>query len=82
MARKKREPGGRGPKRRLQKPLPENLPDRRWPGELELMEECLRAVPDFIKRHKQDDPAKEELTVPVASGQLRLVLSWVVEDVV
>jgi hypothetical protein len=28
MARKKREPGGRGPKRRRQKPL-DNLPDRR-----------------------------------------------------
>jgi hypothetical protein len=48
--------------------------------ELELLEGCLRAVPDFVARHPQDDPVREEMTVPVASGQLRLVLSWVVED--
>jgi hypothetical protein len=36
-------------------------------------------VPDFVARRKQDDPAKEELTVPVASGPLKLALSWVVE---
>ena len=48
--------------------------------ELELMEGCLRAVPEFVNRHKQDDPAREEMTVPVASGQLKLVLSWVVEE--
>ncbi len=47
--------------------------------ELELMEGCLRAVPEFVDRRKQDDPTKEEFTVPVVSGQLRLVLSWVVE---
>jgi hypothetical protein len=29
MARKKRGPGGRGPKRRRQKPPPDKLPDRR-----------------------------------------------------
>ena len=28
----------------------------------------------------QGDPAKEEMTVPVASGELRLVLSWAVES--
>jgi hypothetical protein len=48
--------------------------------ELELLEGCLRAVPEFVTRHHQDDPAREELTVPVASGPLPLVLSWVVED--
>ncbi len=48
--------------------------------ELELMEGCLRAVPEFVARRKQDDPAKEEITVPVASGELKLVLSWVVEE--
>ena len=48
--------------------------------ELELMEGCLRAVPDFVSRRRQDDPAGEEMTVPVASGQLKLALSWVVED--
>jgi hypothetical protein len=44
------------------------------------MEGCLRAVPEFVVRRKQDDPAKEVITVPVASGELKLVLSWVVED--
>src|SRR5262249_2230565 len=48
--------------------------------ELELMEGCLRAVPEFVARHKQDDPAKEEITVPMASGELKLVLSCVVEE--
>jgi hypothetical protein len=48
--------------------------------ELQLLEACLRAVPEFVSRRKQDDPAREEFTVPSASGELRLVLSWVVED--
>ena len=48
--------------------------------ELELMEGCLRAVPEFVNRRQQDDPAREEFTVPAASGELKLVLSWVVED--
>src|SRR5262245_44355263 len=48
--------------------------------ELELPEGCLRAAPDFVARHPQGDPAREEMTVPVASGPLRLVLSWVAED--
>ena len=47
--------------------------------ELELVEGCLRAVPDFANRRKQDDSTKETMTVPVASGRLHLVLSWVVE---
>jgi tetratricopeptide (TPR) repeat protein len=47
--------------------------------ELELVEACLRTIPEFVARHQQDGPAREEFTVPVASGQLRLVLSWVVE---
>jgi hypothetical protein len=48
--------------------------------ELELMEGCLRAVPDFMTRRRQDDPAREEMTVPVASGPLKLTLSWVVDE--
>lgn len=48
--------------------------------ELELMEGCLRAVPDFVSRRRQDDPAKEEVAMPVASGELTLGLSWVVEN--
>jgi hypothetical protein len=48
--------------------------------ELELLEGCLRVVPEFLARHPQGDPAREEITVPVASGEFRLVLSWVVEE--
>ncbi len=48
--------------------------------ELELLEGCLRAVPDFVRRRPQDDPAPEDFAVPAASGELRLVLSWVGED--
>ena len=48
--------------------------------ELELMEGCLRAIPEFVKQHPQDDPAVEDMTVPVASGELRLVLSWVIDE--
>ncbi len=48
--------------------------------ELELMEGCLRAVPDFVSRRKQDDPTREEIAVSVASGPLAFGLSWVVEE--
>jgi tetratricopeptide (TPR) repeat protein len=47
--------------------------------ELELLEGCLRAAPEFVRRRGQDDPAGEEFTVPAAAGELKLVLSWVVE---
>jgi tetratricopeptide (TPR) repeat protein len=47
--------------------------------ETELMEACLRAVPDFVNRHRQDDPAKEEMIVTVASGDMPMTLSWVVD---
>jgi hypothetical protein len=36
--------------------------------ELELMEACLRAIPEIVDRRKQDDPAGEEFTVRTASG--------------
>ena len=45
--------------------------------ELELMEACLRAIPDFVNRRRQDDPTREEATVAAASGELKLGLSWV-----
>lgn len=44
--------------------------------ELELMEGCLRAVPEFVNRHRQDSSAKEKITV----GKLSLILSWVDEN--
>ena len=48
--------------------------------ELELLEGCLRTIPDFVERHPQDDTTREEVTVRVASGELRLGLSWVPEE--
>jgi tetratricopeptide (TPR) repeat protein len=45
--------------------------------ELELMEGCLQAIPDFIAEHPPGDPAKHKMTVPVASGKMHFVLSWV-----
>lgn len=47
--------------------------------ELELVEGCLRAVPEFVTRHTRDEAVREEMTVLVASGELRLVLAWVGE---
>jgi len=34
-----------------------------------------------MARHRQGGPAREDMTVPVASGPLQQVLSRVVEDV-
>jgi hypothetical protein len=48
--------------------------------EMELMEGCLRAVPEFVKRHGQDDFSPETMTVPVAAGELTLTLAWVDEE--
>jgi tetratricopeptide (TPR) repeat protein len=48
--------------------------------ELELMEGCLRAIPGFIDRHPQDEPARETLLVPTATRELQMELSWVVAD--
>jgi hypothetical protein len=48
--------------------------------ELELAEACLRAVPEFVARRQQTDPTAEEITVPVAAGPAKLVLSWVVDE--
>ena len=47
--------------------------------ELELMEACLRTVPDFVERRGQDDPTREETTIRTAGGELTLGLSWVVD---
>jgi hypothetical protein len=45
--------------------------------ELELMEGCLRALPEFIARTKPDQGAPHAISVPTASGGLTLTLSWV-----
>jgi hypothetical protein len=48
--------------------------------ELELMGACLRAIPQFVNRRPQDDTTREEITVPVTSGEMRLSLAWVPEE--
>jgi hypothetical protein len=47
--------------------------------ELELLEGCLRAIPDFIAEHPPGDATPHRIGVPVTSGELPLVLSWVEE---
>jgi hypothetical protein len=46
-------------------------------SELDLLEACLRATPDFVKRRRQDDPTPETVTVPAGEGEATLRLSWV-----
>lgn len=48
--------------------------------ELELLEGCLRAIPDFVRRRRQDDTTPQEMTVPVASGPLTLRLAWIADE--
>jgi uncharacterized protein DUF6930 len=47
------------------------------PSELDLLEGCLRAVPQFVAKREPGDPAAETIAVPSAAGELKLVLSWV-----
>jgi tetratricopeptide (TPR) repeat protein len=47
--------------------------------ELELLEVCLRAIPGFVDRHPQGDPAREEVQVPAGPEVLNVRLSWVTE---
>jgi tetratricopeptide (TPR) repeat protein len=47
--------------------------------ELVLIEGCLRAIPAFLARYLPGDDARSEMTVPVATGELDLTLSWVDE---
>lgn len=48
--------------------------------ELELMEACLRTVPEFVARHPQGKPARAEMTASLASGPVNVVLSWVMDE--
>ena len=45
--------------------------------ELDLMTGCLRAIPAFVARQRPDDRSKHKMTIPGASGDLSLTLSWV-----
>jgi ST7 protein len=47
--------------------------------ELLLLEGCLRASPAYMSRHRADDRSTHKMKVPVASGELKLVLSWASE---
>jgi hypothetical protein len=48
--------------------------------ELVLLEACLRAVPAFLARYKPGQTVESRMTLPVATGELDLVLSWVEEE--
>jgi tetratricopeptide (TPR) repeat protein len=45
--------------------------------ELVLLEGCLRAMPEFLSRHKPGDTAQHRMRAPVSTGNLDLVFSWV-----
>lgn len=45
--------------------------------ELELMEACLRAIPDFVDTHPLDNLSRHEIVIATASGEQELALSWV-----
>jgi hypothetical protein len=45
--------------------------------ELELLQGCLHAVLSFVARHSCDDSSPVNMTVPIASGDLHLRLSWI-----
>ena len=47
--------------------------------ELELMEGCLRAIPQFVTQYPPEDTSTHTMAVPVASGELTLTLSWIEE---
>ena len=48
-------------------------------GELDLLEACLRAVPEFVRRRRQDDETREEIAVQTAAGPVKLSLAWFAE---
>jgi hypothetical protein len=45
--------------------------------EMEVLEACLRTLPDFVARRPSEDTTPESLVVSVASKQLDLTLGWV-----
>jgi tetratricopeptide (TPR) repeat protein len=47
--------------------------------ELELLEACLRVLPDFVTGHPPDDLTRRDVDVATARGTLKLSLSWVDE---
>jgi tetratricopeptide (TPR) repeat protein len=47
--------------------------------QIEFLEACLLAIPDFVARHSQTDTSREEILVATAAGETRLALAWVPE---
>jgi hypothetical protein len=47
------------------------------PWEIDLMEVCLRAIPQLVSERRPDDLSKLKVTLPVASGSKEATLSWV-----
>jgi tetratricopeptide (TPR) repeat protein len=45
-------------------------------AELEVAEACLRAMPEFVQRRRQDDFTPESITVSTAVGDRTLTLAW------
>ena len=48
--------------------------------EIDLMDACLRVLPDFVSRRSPDDPTRELVPVPGASSPLELGLGWIEES--
>lgn len=44
--------------------------------ELQLLESCLRAIPDFVEQHPFAEADPDDPPVPAAGGSLKLMLSW------
>ena len=42
-----------------------------------ILDACLRGVPAFVARRKQDDEAEERIEVALPGGPVTLRLSWV-----
>ncbi len=48
--------------------------------EIDLMDACLRVLPDFVARRSSDDTTRELVPVPGASIPMELGLSWIEES--
>ena len=49
--------------------------------EIDLMDACLRVLPDFVARRAPDDPTRELVPVTGPSGTIELGLSWIQEPI-
>ncbi len=49
--------------------------------EVDLMDACLRAIPDFVRRRPPGDPTRELVPVTGPSGPIELGLSWIQEPI-